>query len=90
SAYMSMGETAENLARQYQIPRSEQEQFALTSQQRATGAQAAGKLADEITEVAGVGSDGCIRSETTLAALAHLQPAFHDHGSVTAGTASPL
>ncbi|MCB1862415.1 MAG: thiolase family protein [Gammaproteobacteria bacterium] len=90
SAYMSMGETAENLARQYQIPRSEQEQFALTSQQRATGAQAAGKLADEITEVAGVGSDGCIRPETTLAALAQLQPAFDEHGSVTAGTASPL
>lgn len=89
-AYMSMGETAENLARQYQISRSEQEQFALTSQQRAAQAQKAGKLADEIVEVAGVQVDGCIRTETTLEGLADLQPAFDQHGSVTAGTSSPL
>ena len=89
-AYMSMGETAENIAREYQIPRSEQEQFALSSQQRAARARAGGKLADEIVAVAEVQVDGCIREETTLAALAELQPAFDENGSVTAGTASPL
>lgn len=89
-AYMSMGETAEILARQYEISRGEQEQFALTSQQRAASAQDEGKLAQETVAVAGVQADGCIRVESTLESLSELHPAFDKNGSVTAGTASPL
>jgi acetyl-CoA acyltransferase len=89
-AYMSMGETAENLARQYGISRTEQEAFAVSSQAKAAAAQAAGKLNDEIVPVSGVEQDGCIRPETTAESLAGLKLAFDQSGSVTAGTASPL
>lgn len=89
-AYMGMGETAENLAKKYAIPRAEQEQFALTSQQKASAAQSAGKFKDEIVEINGVTEDGCIRPETTLETLAGLKLAFDENGTVTAGTASPL
>ena len=94
-AYISMGETAENLARKYGIPRAEQEKFALASQQKAVLARAGGRLKDEITPVTTpdgreVSEDGCIRAETTLQGLADLKLAFDERGSVTAGTASPL
>jgi acetyl-CoA acyltransferase len=93
-AYMSMGETAENVARKYQITRKEQEEFAVRSHRLATAARQAGKLTDEIIAIpAGkenVTSDGCIREETSLEALAGLKPAFDQAGSVTAGTSSPL
>jgi acetyl-CoA acyltransferase len=93
-AYIGMGETAENLAQKYQISRATQEKFALESHQRAAKAQAAGKLKDEIVPVKGDGgmvdTDGCIRPESTLEALAGLKPAFKETGSVTAGTSSPL
>jgi acetyl-CoA acyltransferase len=89
-AYMSMGQTAENLAKQYHINREEQDAFALASQQKAAAAQAAGKLANEIVAVAQVTQDGCIRPETSLATLATLKPAFDVNGTVTAGTSSPL
>ncbi len=89
-AYMSMGETAENLARQYKISRSEQAQFALASQQKAAKARDEGRLTEEIVAVEGVQIDGCIRPETTAETLAELPPAFDENGSVTAGTASPL
>lgn len=90
SAYVSMGETAENLARQYEISRADQEAFAVTSHQKAAAAQAAGKLNDEIVPVSGVEQDGCIRAETTAESLAGLKLAFDENGSVTAGTSSPL
>jgi acetyl-CoA acyltransferase len=94
-AYISMGETAENLARKYSIPRIEQEKFALSSQQKAVLARAGGRFKDEIIPVTTadgkeVTEDGCIRAETTLQGLAELKLAFDDKGSVTAGTASPL
>lgn len=89
-AYMGMGETAENLAKKYNISRTEQEQFALLSQQKAAGAAASGKFGAEIVPVNGVIADGCIRPETTLETLAGLKLAFDEKGSVTAGTASPL
>jgi acetyl-CoA acyltransferase len=93
-AYMSMGETAENVARKWQIPRAEQEEFAVRSQQRAAAAREAGRFADEIVPIAGkagsVAQDGCIRAETTPEGLAGLKPAFDQNGSVTAGTSSPL
>jgi acetyl-CoA acyltransferase len=93
-AYMGMGETAENVARRYQISRADQEVFALRSQQKAAAAQAAGRLGAEIVpvEVASkrISQDGCIRGETTTEALAGLKPAFRQDGTVTAGTSSPL
>lgn len=93
-AYISMGETAENLAQKYQIPRDEQEQFAVASHAKAAAAQAAGKLDDEIvaieTEDETVDKDGCIRAETNAEVLATLEPAFDANGTVTAGTSSPL
>ncbi len=90
AAYMGMGETAENLAKKYSIPRAEQEKFALASQQKAASAQSSGKLKDEIVPVNGVSEDGCIRADTTLETLAGLKLAFDEKGTVTAGTASPL
>ncbi len=94
AAYMSMGETAENVARRYQIPRAAQEAFAVRSQRLASEAQAAGRLDAEIvpirTKAGMVAKDGCIRPATTTEALAGLKPAFDKEGSVTAGTSSPL
>jgi acetyl-CoA acyltransferase len=89
-AYISMGETAENLAKKYSIPRTEQEKFAFNSQQKAAKAAAAGKFNDEIIPIGDVKTDGTIRPETTLEALAGLKLAFDEKGTVTAGTASPL
>ncbi|SEB13096.1 acetyl-CoA acetyltransferases [Thiothrix caldifontis] len=90
TAYISMGQTAEIVAQRYAISRQEQEAFALASQHKAAAAQAAGKLAAEIIPVGGVTQDGCIRPDTSLEALAGLKLAFDEHGTVTAGTASPL
>jgi acetyl-CoA acyltransferase len=94
AAYIGMGETAENVARKWQIPRGEQEAFAVRSHQRAAAAAAAGKLTDEIVPIAGKGGtisqDGCIRPDTTAETLAGLKPAFDKDGTVTAGTSSPL
>ena len=94
AAYMSMGQTAENVAERYRITRAEQEEFALESQRRAAAARAEGRLDTEVVpvEVGGacIDRDGCIRGETSLEGLADLQPAFLAHGTVTAGTSSPL
>ncbi len=94
AAYMSMGETAENVARRYQIPRAVQEAFAVRSQKLASEAQAGGRLDAEIvpikTKAGVVSKDGCIRPGTTAEGLAGLKPAFDKEGSVTAGTSSPL
>lgn len=89
-AYMGMGETAENLAKKYNISRAEQEEFAMNSHKKAAAAQAAGKFKNEIVTVSGVSEDGCIRPETTLETLAGLKLAFDENGTVTAGTSSPL
>ena len=90
NAYVSMGITAENLAKKYGISRQEQEAFAVASHQKAAAAQQAGKLANEIIPVGSVTQDGCIRPETTLETLAGLKLAFDEKGTVTAGTSSPL
>jgi len=90
AAYIGMGETAENLAKKYDISRLRQEQFALDSQAKAAAAQQAGHFQDEIVAVGGVEADGCIRGQTTAEDLAGLRLAFDENGSVTAGTASPL
>lgn len=89
-AYIAMGITAENLAKKYSISRAEQEKFAVGSQQKAAAAAAAGKFNDEIVPIGDVKTDGTIRPDTTLEALAGLKLAFDEKGTVTAGTASPL
>ena len=89
-AYISMGDTAENLARQYHISRIDQEAFSLLSQKKTYAAKQQGRFADEIIPIDLVDRDGCIRFDSTAAALAQLPPAFQATGSVTAGTSSPL
>lgn len=89
-AYISMGETAENLAKKYSISRGEQETFALASHQKAAKAAASGKFDGEMVAIGDVKKDGTIRPETTLESLAGLKLAFDEKGTVTAGTASPL
>ncbi len=93
-SYIGMGMTAENLAQRYQIDRAAQQEFAVTSQQRAAAAQAEGRFADEIvpiqTKAGVVDQDGCIRADTSDAGLSTLKPAFLATGTVTAGTSSPL
>lgn len=92
--YIGMGDTAENLARQYELAREEQEAFALLSQQKAYNAQLQNHFVDEIipitTPIGPIDQDGCLRPDSNAASLAQLMPAFHADGSVTAGTSSPL
>jgi len=92
--YISMGETAENVARKYNIDRARQEEFAVLSQNKAAAARESGKLKEEIAAIEQgklrVEEDGCIRPETTTEVLAGLNPAFDENGTVTAGTSSPL
>jgi len=104
-SYLSMGLTAENLARKYNITRQRQDEFALRSHQRALAAITEGRFKEEIVpiEVVEVNRNGKgqpqtrqirfdtdegPRADTSLDALAKLKPAFHHHGTVTAGNAS--
>jgi acetyl-CoA acyltransferase len=101
-AYIPMGNTAENVARKFEVSRADQDAFALLSHQRAVAAIAAGKFKDEIVPVATrVFEDGAWRSvtvdkdegpraDTSLEKLASLRPVFDPTGTVTAGNASPL
>jgi len=93
-AYASMGVTAENVARKYQITREAQQDFAIESQAKAAAAREQGRLAPEIVPIKTNGelvdSDGCIRPGTDQQALSDLKPAFDENGTVTAGTSSPL
>lgn len=93
-----MGITAENIARQWQLSRDEQDQFAVNSQNRAEAAQSAGRFADEIipfiikgrkSDVT-VDADEYIRAGATIDTMAKLRPAFDKEGTVTAGNASGL
>ncbi len=94
-----MGMTAENLVEMYGISREDQDQFALWSQQKATRARDAGRLAEEIVSIAIpqpkgesrlMEHDEFIKPATTLEGLGRLKPAFKKDGSVTAGNASGL
>ncbi|HTV06419.1 MAG TPA: acetyl-CoA C-acyltransferase [Acidobacteriaceae bacterium] len=91
-AYLSMGLTAENVARKYGITRERADGFALASHQKALAAIAAGKFAEEILPVTVGGgefkTDEGPRADTSADALAKLKPAFHAHGTVTAGNSS--
>ncbi len=89
-AFISMGLTAENLARQYKIARDMQEAFALASHHKAVKAQKNGGFDDEIIAVGEVKQDGLPRGDASTEAMATLAPAFDKDGSVTAATSSPL
>lgn len=94
-AYISMGMTAENVARQYAVARTDQELLAVASHRKAGAAREAGMLEAEIIPVHDhkgdiVSADGCIRPATNAEALAGLKPVFSEDGVVTAGTSSPL
>ena len=93
----AMPETAENLADELKISRTDQDAFALRSQQRAVAAQAAGRVDDEIVpvEIAQkkgdpkvVAADEHPRADTSLESLAKLKPIVREDGTVTAGNAS--
>src|SRR5262245_53031075 len=93
-----MGITAENVAREYQITREEQDRFAVGSQNKAEAARKAGRFKDEIvpvtvTERKGtkvISDDEYIRDGVTLESVSGLRPAFAKDGTVTAGNASGL
>ncbi|HEU4836084.1 MAG TPA: acetyl-CoA C-acetyltransferase [Pyrinomonadaceae bacterium] len=94
-----MGQTAEKLARQYEISRQEQDEFALASQQKAEAAIASGRFNDEVMsleisgkkgETTSFAKDEHCRAGTTLADLAKLAPVFYKDGSVTAGNSSGI
>jgi 3-oxoadipyl-CoA thiolase len=86
----SMGETGENVAEQYGISRTDQDAFALRSQQRWAKANAAGRFAEELVPVGDVAVDEHPRPQSNADALAALKPAFRKNGSVTAGNASGI
>jgi acetyl-CoA C-acetyltransferase len=93
-----MGNTAENVARQWQITRQQQDAFAVASQNKAEAAQKTGKFKDEITPVTvktrkgdiTIDSDEYPKHGTTLEAIGKLRAAFDKDGTVTAGNASGI
>src|ERR1700680_3330197 len=93
-----MGNTAENVARQWQITREEQDRFAVASQNKAEAAKKAGKFKDEIVPVViktrkgetVFADDEYIKDGVTYEALSKLRPAFDKEGTVTAGSASGI
>jgi acetyl-CoA C-acetyltransferase len=93
-----MGNTAENVAREFQITRQAQDEFAVASQNKAEAAQKAGRFRDEIVPVVIKGrkgdvtveNDEHIRPGTTIEGIAKLRPAFVKDGTVTAGNASGI
>ena len=95
----SMGQTAENLAEQFGIPREDQDQFALWSQKKASAAWENGRLSREVTAVpipqkkgdpVIFKKDEFIKPGTTIEALSKLKPVFRANGTITAGNASGL
>jgi acetyl-CoA C-acetyltransferase len=93
-----MGNTAENVAKQWQITRQQQDEFAVGSQQKAEAAQKAGKFKNEIVPVTIKSKKGDIVVDTdeyprhgaTIDAMTKLRPAFEKEGTVTAGNASGI
>ena len=101
-AYIPMGNTAENVARQFNVGREEQDQFALASHQKAVAAWTEGRMQAEVVPVetkvfeeekwkaVTVDRDEGPRADTALDKLAALKPVFDPTGSVTAGNSSPI
>jgi acetyl-CoA C-acetyltransferase len=94
-----MGVTAENVAKQYDISRAQQDEFAVASQNKAEAAQKAGKFKDEIVPVmipqrkgdpVAFAQDEFVKAGTTLDSISGLRPAFDKNGTVTAANASGI
>jgi len=90
NVYFSMGITAENVAKKYNITRKEQQEFAISSHQKASEAQSKGYFNNEITIIGNCSTDGNIRPNSNQETLDGLKLAFDQNGTVTAATSSPL
>ena len=88
--YFSMGTTAENVAKKYQIERRAQQEFAIASHQKAFEAQSKGNFKKEITVINDCSKDGGIRSSSSHEILDGLKLIFDQEGTITAATSSPL
>jgi acetyl-CoA acyltransferase len=90
NVYFTMGVTAENVAKKYNITRKEQQEFAINSHQKAHEAQNNGKFKNEIVTIGNCSIDGNIRPNSNQEKLDGLKLAFDQDGTVTAATSSPL
>tara|TARA_Y100001935_G_scaffold83227_1_gene69172 strand:- start:293 stop:1420 length:1128 start_codon:yes stop_codon:yes gene_type:complete len=88
--YLSMGITAENVAKKYNISRTKQQEFAMESHKKANEAQQKGNFNNEITKIGNYETDENIRPNSTMEKLDNLKLAFDENGTVTAATSSPL
>jgi acetyl-CoA acyltransferase len=88
--YFAMGTTAENVAKKYSIDRKAQQEFAISSHQKAYEAQSQGKFQKEITVINKCSKDGGIRPNSNQEILDGLKVIFDKNGTVTAATSSPL
>tara|TARA_B110000263_G_scaffold209429_1_gene191480 strand:- start:499 stop:1623 length:1125 start_codon:yes stop_codon:yes gene_type:complete len=88
--YFTMGTTAENVAKKYKIERHAQQEFAISSHQKAYAAQSKGHFDNEIIVINNCSKDGGIRSNSTQETLDGLKLIFDKNGTVTAATSSPL
>jgi acetyl-CoA acyltransferase len=90
NVYFTMGTTAENVAKQYSISRSEQQEFAISSHKKAFEAQSKGNFNNEIVSIGSCSQDSNIRPNSNQEKLDSLKLAFDQNGTVTAATSSPL
>ena len=90
NVYFTMGTTAENVAKKFNISRKEQQEFAIKSHQKAHEAQLNGKFKNEIVIIGDCSADENIRPNSSQEKLDGLKLAFDQNGSVTAATSSPL
>ena len=94
NVYLSMGDTAENVAKKYNLSREIQQDFAISSHQKANYAEMNNNFTDEITKIKTKGliveKDGAIRPNTSQEILNSLKLVFDKEGTITAGTASPF
>ena len=90
NVYFTMGITAENVAKKFNISRKEQQEFAINSHQKAYEAQNNGKFKNEIVKIGSCSIDGNIRPNSNQEKLDGLKLAFDQNGTVTAATSSPL
>ena len=94
NVYLSMGDTAENVAKKYNLSREIQQDFAISSHQKASHAEMNKNFTDEITKIKTKGliveKDGAIRPNTSQEILNSLKLVFDKKGTITAGTASPF
>lgn len=87
---LSMGQSCERMAQQWQISRQEQDQLAYESHRKAAAAYDEGFFQDLVVEFHGLKQDNNIRRDTTLEKLAKLKPSFHPQGTLTAGNSTPM